>query len=86
MPISLLEASLAGLPCVSTPVCGAIDIIEDGINGKISKDFTENSYVEAIEYALKNYDELYQNAQRMKENSPYTMEKCAKKYLQVFMK
>lgn len=86
MPISLLEASLAGLPCVSTPVCGAVDIIEDGINGKISKNFTENSYIEAMEYALKNYDELYQNAQRMKENSPYTMEKCAKKYLQVFMK
>lgn len=37
MPITLLEASLAGLPAVSTPVCGAVDLIKDGVNGFLSK-------------------------------------------------
>lgn len=86
MPISLLEASLAGLPCVSTPVCGAVDIIVDGVNGKLSDDFTEENYVAAIEYTLHNYGKLRRNAQQMKLDSPYTMDKCAKKYLKVFVR
>lgn len=84
MPISLIEASLAGLPCVCTPVCGAVDLIVDEVNGKLSADFSEDSYIAAIEFALQHYDELKKNAVRMKENSPYTMEVCAKKYLEFF--
>lgn len=84
MPISLIEASLAGLPCVSTPVCGAVDLIIDGVNGKLSADFSENSYMAAIEFALQHYEELKANAVSMKENSPYTMEACAKKYMKLF--
>lgn len=84
MPISLIEASLAGLPCVSTPVCGAVDLIVDGVNGKLSSDFSEESYIAALEYSLLHFDELKRNAEEMKKKSPYTMEECAKKYLQVF--
>lgn len=84
MPISLIEASLAGLPCVCTPVCGAVDLIVDEVNGKLSADFSEDSYIAAIEFALQHYNELKKNAVRMKENSPYTMEVCAKKYLEFF--
>lgn len=84
MPISLIEASLAGLPCVSTPVCGAVDLIVDGVNGKLSSDFSEESYIAALEYSLLHFDELKRNAEQMKNNSPYTIEECAKKYLQVF--
>ena len=84
MPISLIEASLAGLPCVSTPVCGAVDLIVDGVNGKLSSDFSEESYIAALEYSLLHFDELKGNAEQMKNNSPYTIEECAKKYLQVF--
>lgn len=84
MPISLIEASLTGLPCVSTPVCGAVDLINDGVNGKISVDFSETNYIAAIEYAIQHYEELKKNAEQMKLNSPYTMEECAKKYLRLF--
>lgn len=84
MPISLIEASLAGLPCVSTPVCGAVDLIVDGVNGKLSSDFSEESYMAALEYSLLHFEELKLNAERMKSNSPYTIEECARKYLQVF--
>lgn len=47
MPITLLEAMLSGTPMVSTPVMGAVDVI-NGKNGVLSKDFTEESYVAAI--------------------------------------
>ena len=86
MPISLIEASLTGLPCVSTPVCGAVDLIKDGVNGKLSPDFSEKAYIDTLEYAIQNYAELRQNAEQMKTNSPYTMEECARKYLQLFQR
>lgn len=86
MPISLIEASLAGLPCVSTPVCGAVDLIEDGINGKLSIDFSEKNFIAAIEYCLENYKGLKANAELMMSDNPYMMEVCAKKYLKLFQK
>lgn len=84
MPISLLEASLAGLPAVSTPVCGAVDLIKDGVNGYLSKDHSLEEYKAALIRAISDYDLLKSNAMKMKENSPYTIELCAKKYIDYF--
>lgn len=84
MPISLLEANLAGLPTVCTPVCGAIDIIKDKINGVLSKDHSLEEYVKALKYAYVNYDELHQNALNMRTNNPYTISECAQKYMDYF--
>lgn len=84
MPITLLEASLAGVPCVSTPVCGSVDLIVDGENGKLSKDFTKESYVEALLFAIEHHDMLKANAMLMREDSPYTIKMCAEKYSSFF--
>lgn len=35
MPNALIEAMCLGMPCVSTPVSGAVDLIENGKNGVI---------------------------------------------------
>lgn len=86
MPISLIEASLAGLPCISTPVCGSVDLIKDGVNGIISSDFTLDAYVLALRETIKSYDVLKENSERMKNCSPYTMVECAKKYNSLFLK
>lgn len=85
MPITLIEASLAGIPCVSTPVCGSVDLIVDEKNGKLSKDFTKDSFVEALKYTLEHHAKLKYNAMIMRQNSPYTMCECAKKYLEYFV-
>lgn len=84
MPITLLEASLAGIPCVSTPVCGSVDVIKNGLNGYLCKDFSIKEYVTTIELTVRNYAALKFNAEKMMENSPYTIKECAKKYLDLF--
>lgn len=84
MPITLLEASLAGIPCVSTPVCGAVDLIKDSYNGKLSKDFSQGEYVQALTYAIENNKFLKDYAIQMKDSSPFTMEICANKYTRYF--
>lgn len=84
MPITLLEASLAGIPAVSTPVCGAVDLIKDGINGCLSPGHSIEEYKATILRAIKQYNQLKASAQRMKENSPYTIAECANKYMKYF--
>lgn len=84
MPITILEASLAGLPIVSTPVCGAVDIIDNKVNGILSKEHTVEEYLDALEYAYNHLNELRQNSIKMKDDSSYTIENCAKKYIEFF--
>lgn len=85
MPITLLEASLAGLPIVSTPVCGAVDVVNDKKNGVLSNDHSVESYLEALEYAYAHQKELKDEAIRRKDISEYTIEACAKQYMDFFM-
>ena len=84
MPITLIEASLAGIPAVSTPVCGSVDLIQDGINGFLSKSHKLNDYITALSKAIDNFDKIKSNAMVLKNNSPYTIEECAKKYIEYF--
>ena len=84
MPITLLEASLAGMPAVSTPVCGAVDLIQDGINGFLSRSHSLEDYKSAVIKAIENFDGIKANAMKMKDSSPYTIAECAKKYLDYF--
>lgn len=83
MPITLLEAMLSGTPMVSTPVTGAVDVI-NGKNGVLSKDFTTESYVDALFEMLDNYDSYKAEAMKGKDNSPYTIKKCAEQYLEFY--
>lgn len=84
MPITLLEASLAGVPCVSTPVCGSVDLIKEGQNGYLSRDFTVEEYVKTLILAIEHYSHLKECAMTMRNNSPYTIKECAKKYMEYF--
>lgn len=48
MPNSLLEAMCLGLPCVSTKVSGAVDLIKSGENGILVDLDDDNSFSEAM--------------------------------------
>ena len=84
LPITILEALLSGVPIVSTPVKGALDVVKDGVTGVISKEFSEDAYVDALKQAASSLPVLRENAQKEKKNSPYTMETCAKKYVEFY--
>lgn len=85
MPITLLEAMLSGTPMVSTPVTGAVDVI-NGKNGVLSKDFTVDSYVATLNELLNHYDSYKTEAMKEKDNSPYTIKHCAEQYMEFYKK
>lgn len=84
MPITLIEASLAGTPLVCTPVCGAVDIIQDGENGRLTKDYTPENYANALKDIIEHHTEYCVRASKNTAQSPYTIEKCAQKYAAIF--
>ena len=86
MPISLIEAMSIGVVPVCTPVGGIVNIVEDGVSGFLSKDISEESYYEALKRFLDTPKEKTATMSRcaMQAALPYNMEKCAKKYEQLW--
>lgn len=83
MPITLIEAMLSGTPMVSTPVTGALDVI-NGKNGVLSKGFTEDSYIKALEEVIDNNHKYKDYALKHKDNSPFTIKHCAEQYMDFY--
>lgn len=54
MPNALIEAMCIGLPCISTKVSGAVDVIEDGKNGLLIDCRNEDALVEAMDRMLSD--------------------------------
>lgn len=84
MPITLIEAILCGTPVISTPVCGCIDAIQDGVNGILAKDFSVEEYKKALCRFSENEKGIKQNITKSKDNSEYTISVCAEKYAKLF--
>ena len=84
MPITLIEAYLSGKPIISTPVCGAVDIVKEGVNGYLSAGHAKEEYKNAIRQFIANKDAICAKAAAMKEDCPYNITECAKKYLEWF--
>lgn len=87
LPISLIEALGVGIIPICTPVGGIVDLINNGVNGFLSKDISEDSYYEAMKsFLLLSFEQM----QRMKQNAlnsytPFSMTDCAKKYESLFL-
>lgn len=84
LPITILEALLSGTPIVSTPIKGAVDVIKNNVTGVLSKDFTEEEYLIALQYANDHLIELQKLSQAEKVTCPYSIEACAKKYIDFY--
>ena len=74
MPITLIEAMACGCIPIGTPVSGLNDVIIDGKNGFIAKDFSDEAYIHAIELAIQNKASISRIdlQQSYKDNSRYT--------------
>ena len=84
MPITLIEAYMSGKPIISTPVCGAMDIVKDGNNGYLATGHSTGEYKEAIRQFIANKNAISAKAEAMKANCPYNISECARKYLEWF--
>lgn len=84
MPISLIEALACRCIPLSTPVSGCIDIIKNGDNGFIAKDFTLNSFTTMLNDFLTNYDKIDRETLYKYYQENFSMKSCAKKYLEFF--
>lgn len=83
MPITLIEAMLSGTPMVSTPVTGAVDVI-NGKNGVLSKDFTEPSYISALKEVVDHNQQYKEYTLKHKDDSPFTIRHCAEQYMDFY--
>lgn len=54
MPNTLIEAMCIGLPCISTKVSGATDMIKDGTNGLLVDINSKEQMIEALSYLANN--------------------------------
>ncbi len=86
MPVVLLEAFAAGCPSICTPVGGILDMIEDGSNGILSHDKSEQSYYEAVIrfLELSGQDVLRLGRNASKSFWRYDIQETAKEYLNYY--
>ena len=84
MPISLIEALSCKCIPLSTPVSGCKDIIKNRINGFLSKDFTEKSFINMLYDFINNYKNI--NKEQLYElyTNMFSINTCAKKYQNKF--
>lgn len=84
MPISLIEAVACGCITISTPVSGAIDLINNGVTGFISPDFTNDNYESTLQKFIDTRSLINPNLITNIFKSQYTIEICAKSYDNLF--
>lgn len=86
MPISVIEALMSGLPVVSTPVCGAVDVVRPGENGILAAGHSVDEFVTALSEFLNTREEIAGRISGSDAAASFRMDKCALKYLELFEK
>lgn len=87
MPLVALESMSLGVPVLSTPVGGLPNLIEDGVNGILFKDFSDEAIADGILRLIGLSNEarntMRKNAITVFQDK-YTMSVCAKKYSDLY--
>ena len=86
MPITLIESFACGCIPISTPVCGAIDFIENGKTGFLSNDYSKESYLEALEDFTHHHQLINKNNLTKIFHTNFSMNICAEKYHSLYSK
>ncbi len=85
LPLVVLEAMSMGKPVLSTPAGGVPDVVENGFNGYISKDFEVKSYREILQKYCTDPIENSENIKK-KYGENYSMQICMNNYYDLYKK
>lgn len=86
MPNAVLEAMACGVPVIATPVGGVLDVLEDGVNGKIIPINNADALVKAIEELMQNSEQVSRMAQlaRSKIETEFTLKRELNTNLRIY--
>ena len=77
------------IPVICTPVEGVVNVIQDGVNGLLSKSTDDEDILEVIQTALrtdkKNLQEMTLRAKK-DFSEKYTISHCGSQYLNLYQK
>ena len=80
MPITLIEALACGCIPVGTPVSGFNDVIENGKNGFVSKEISDDAYYDTLVEAIKNKDNIDREELKRLYANKFSIKSCAIQY------
>jgi glycosyltransferase involved in cell wall biosynthesis len=86
LPISLIEAQMCSLPCVTTPAGSASEVVIDGINGFVSREFSSESLGEPL-LKLINDSSLRRrlgNQGRIRANEIFSLERQLSDHIEAY--
>ena len=86
MPITLIEAFACGCIPISTPVSGAIDLIKNEDNGYLSKDYTKEEYLKALENFAQHHQQIDKNDLKESFHDYFSIKSCAHQYYTLYTK
>lgn len=85
LPISLIEATMSGLPCIITNVGGCAEVIEKCGNGIISPPSTPKAIAKAISEMIENPEKFKKySINAITNSSYYSIDKAAEQHIELY--
>lgn len=81
-PMVILESKVRGIPCVAPMVGGIPEIVQDGFDGILYKEYNSYEVKKAIEIIRADYDYYVNNS--LRESKKYSFEEISKSWFQLF--
>lgn len=86
MPITLIEALACGCIPLSTPVSGVVDIIKNGVNGFVSKDFSKAAFIDMLNNYVEHRAGIDRTDLMKLFDEKLSIEACTNSYLKFYKK
>ena len=86
LPITLLEAFACGCIPICTAVGGIKDIIQDGVNGFLDHEITNESYYKTVKRFMSQKEEIDKEKLVKYFIDNFSIKKCAAEHLAVYAK
>ena len=84
LPMTLLEAMSMGVVPISTPAGGVTDVIKNGVNGYLAKDFDDETFYSMIKQACLGRKNISSEIVRKSYEERFSMDVCARNYYDLY--